>query len=97
MEANGKVRRHILVHGMVQAVGFRYFTLRTASRHHITGWVRNRWDGTVEMEVQGTEREIASFMEEIREGPRSARVERLEIREMEPGTDLEGFVVEDDG
>ncbi|MDO5416923.1 MAG: acylphosphatase [Lachnospiraceae bacterium] len=60
-----KIRKHIIFHGRVQGVGFRYFATYKARQLGLTGWVRNRYDGTVEMEVQGTEtdiRELIAFM-----------------------------------
>lgn len=47
------IRRHIIFHGRVQGVGFRYRTAMMANQLGLTGWVRNLSDGTVEMEVQG--------------------------------------------
>lgn len=48
------IRRHIRFYGRVQGVGFRYTAYYSATELGLTGWVRNEWDGTVEMEVQGT-------------------------------------------
>ena len=47
------IRKHIIVHGRVQGVGFRYIASSIAAGCHVTGWVRNQYDGTVEIEVQG--------------------------------------------
>ena len=47
-------RRHIVFSGNVQGVGFRYRAYHAAQSLRLTGWVRNEWDGTVEMEVQGS-------------------------------------------
>lgn len=47
------IRRHIIFHGRVQGVGFRYRAAMMANELGLTGWVRNLSDGTVEMEVQG--------------------------------------------
>lgn len=51
------VRKHIIFYGRVQGVGFRYHSYHKARSLGLTGWVRNLYDGTVEMEVQG-EREL---------------------------------------
>ena len=48
-----KVRKHIIFYGRVQGVGFRYYSVYKSRKLGITGWVRNLYDGTVEMEVQG--------------------------------------------
>ena len=52
------VRKHIIFYGRVQGVGFRYYSVYKARALGLTGWVRNLYDGTVEMEVQGKESEI---------------------------------------
>ncbi len=52
------VRKHYRFTGIVQGVGFRYRAKHAASGMCITGWVKNEWDGSVEMEVQGTEEAI---------------------------------------
>lgn len=49
------IRKHIIFHGCVQGVGFRYYSVNKAKLLGLTGWVRNLYDGTVEMEVQGRE------------------------------------------
>ena len=50
-----EVRRHIVFHGRVQGVGFRYTAKYLANSLNLVGWVQNEWDGTVTMEVQGRE------------------------------------------
>lgn len=52
------VRKHFRFTGRVQGVGFRYRAKYAAKGMCITGWVKNEWDGSVEMEVQGTEEAI---------------------------------------
>ena len=50
-----KVRKHIFFHGRVQGVGFRYYAVQKANQLGLTGWVKNLYDGSVEMEVEGQE------------------------------------------
>lgn len=50
-----KVRKHILFYGRVQGVGFRYYAVQKANQLGLTGWVKNLYDGSVEMEVEGQE------------------------------------------
>ena len=50
-----EVRKHIVFYGRVQGVGFRYTAKYLAQAMDLTGWVRNEWDGTVTMEIQGSE------------------------------------------
>ena len=52
------IRKHIIFYGSVQGVGFRYYSVNKARQLGLTGWVRNLYDGTVEMEVQGEEQAI---------------------------------------
>lgn len=55
---DNKIRRHIIFYGRVQGVGFRYYSVNKARQLGLTGWVRNLYDGSVEMEVQGEEPKI---------------------------------------
>lgn len=70
----------LLVSGRVQGVGFRWFVREAARQHRLAGWVRNRPDGSVELEASGDDGAFRQFVEEIREGPPGARVD--EIREL---------------
>ena len=53
-----KVRKHIYFYGRVQGVGFRYYAVQKAGQLGLAGWVRHRYDGSVEMEVEGAETDI---------------------------------------
>lgn len=50
-----KVRKHIFFYGRIQGVGFRYYAVQKANQLGLTGWVKNLYDGSVEMEVEGQE------------------------------------------
>lgn len=50
-----KVRKHIFFYGRVQGVGFRYYAVQKVNQLGLTGWVKNLYDGSVEMEVEGQE------------------------------------------
>ena len=63
-----RVRKRIIFYGDVQGVGFRYRALHAANFLGITGWVRNEWDGSVSMEVQGTEADIDQMILMIQRG-----------------------------
>ena len=52
------IRKHFFFKGRVQGVGFRYRAQNAASLYSVTGWVKNLYDGSVEMEAQGTEEDI---------------------------------------
>lgn len=63
---DNKIRKHIIFYGRVQGVGFRYYSVNKARQLGLTGWVKNLYDGSVEMEVQGEESkidELILFME----------------------------------
>jgi acylphosphatase len=78
-----KVRRFsITLHGRVQGVGFRFFTIDCARRHALSGWVRNSSDGGVTMEVQGDENDLEAFRIAIKEGPVPARVLDMKVVEL---------------
>lgn len=67
-------RRHVIVAGRVQGVGFRWFALETADSLGVTGWVRNRADGGVEAEAEGTADALDEFERRLRTGNPNARV-----------------------
>ena len=71
----------VRIEGGVQGVGFRYWTERVAGELGVTGWVRNRRDGSVEALFSGTADEVAEMLERCRDGPRSARVTAVSIVE----------------
>jgi len=64
----------LVVSGRVQGVGFRYFTLHRARAHGITGWVKNRYDGKVEIEAEGSRDRLLLFLEDVRNGPAASRI-----------------------
>jgi len=74
------VAAHIIVSGVVQGVGFRWFVLRIADKTGITGWVRNRFDGSVEIEAEGTRSAVETFFKEVRIGPRMAFISDATIK-----------------
>ena len=78
-----RLTRRIRVHGHVQGVWFRDWTVREARDLGVDGWVRNRQDGTVEVLAAGEADAVAELAERLRDGPPRARVARLEIEEAE--------------
>ena len=73
--------KHLLISGRVQGVGFRYSMAEEAERLGVTGWVRNRRDGTVEAVVDGTADAVEALLAWTRRGPPSARVTDVLITE----------------
>ena len=87
--------RRFLVRGRVQGVGFRWFVEREAFILQIAGWVRNNPDGTVEILAQGTRDQLAGLHSRLREGPRAARVDDVEVSEAQPVAGLISFLIQD--
>lgn len=87
METMARVAKRIVVRGRVQQVGFRDWTVRHAKALSITGWVRNRRDGSVEIHAVGDDEAIDRLIEACREGPPLARVDAIE-----PTPDLDVLV-----
>jgi len=71
--------RHLQITGRVQGVGFRYALSAEAQRLALTGWVRNRRDGSVEAIVSGDGTALAQLLEWARRGPPGARVDHLHV------------------
>jgi acylphosphatase len=86
------IRRRVAVHGHVQGVFFRDSTKRLAEREGVVGWVRNRTDGAVEAVFEGDAAAVERLVRFVREGPRGAHVERVEVTQEEP-QGLRGFSV----
>ena len=63
-----EIRKHIVFHGRVQGVGFRYTAKYMAQSLGLVGWVKNEWDGTVTMEVQGRETLINKLLVGLNQG-----------------------------
>lgn len=75
---------HLIVHGRVQGVSYRASAQAEASRLGLSGWVRNRRDGTVEALVCGPSARVDEFVAWARSGPRAARVDRLDVTTADP-------------
>ena len=73
--------RRLRVRGHVQGVGYRYSMVEAAQRIGVTGWVRNRVDGSVEAIVQGTPQAVDAAIAWARQGPRSAVVQSVEVED----------------
>jgi len=73
----------LTVSGRVQGVGYRFWAERTAAAMGISGWVRNRADGSVELLATGEEAAVAAFIAACRQGPRAAAVADVAIEDAE--------------
>jgi acylphosphatase len=87
------VARLFIVRGRVQNVGYRFFIDAAARREGLTGWVRNRPDGSVEVQAEGDREALDRFEGNVRSGPPAARVEDVEVHEQAAATRTDGFRV----
>jgi acylphosphatase len=78
------IRRRVVIHGWVQGVFFRDTVRRRARAAGIAGWVRNNGDGTVEAVFEGEAGAVERLIEFCRQGPRGARVDRVEVTSEDP-------------
>jgi acylphosphatase len=76
---------HVIVHGRVQGVSFRFYTVGNARQLDLTGWVRNLHDGTVEVTVEGTRDHLDALLAFLHEGPPGAHVTKVDV-EWHPAT-----------
>ena len=82
--------------GRVQGVGYRAWTVGTARRLGLRGWVRNRADGSVEALVTGDDGAVAAMIQACRKGPTAARVAEVSVSEAEDD-DSVGFTARPTG
>ena len=77
------IRYHIIAHGKVQGVYFRLYTQKAANKIGLTGWVKNKPDGTVEIEVQGNKSKVEEFIQIVEQGPSpQSKVDHIDINEI---------------
>jgi acylphosphatase len=81
--------RRVIVEGFVQGVGYRDFVRRAALRLGVTGWVRNRADGSVEALIEGTPADVGAMLAEMRRGPRGAMVTSVRLAEPAAGDEAD--------
>jgi acylphosphatase len=73
--------KHLVISGSVQGVGYRYAMAEEAERLGVTGWVRNRRDGTVEAVADGAAHAVDALLAWARRGPPAARVTGVQVSE----------------
>lgn len=86
------VRKYIRFYGQVQAVGFRWRATQAARAYGVSGWVRNEYDDSVSMEIQGTERQIDDVVAALQRGS-YIRIDRMEVKTVAVVPDERGFNV----
>ena len=93
MSESENFRLHAYVKGHVQGVGFRYHVLKAAQDDHLTGWVRNLYDGRVEVMAEGPHADLNQLLLRLRLGPISAQVNNVDYTFSEVKGDFHGFRV----
>jgi acylphosphatase len=93
MTENEVYRMHTYVRGRVQGVGFRYFVLQSVEGLDLTGWVRNLYDGWVEVLAEGAHEDLNRLLVALRKGPISADVQDVDYEFTEAKGEFEGFRV----
>lgn len=93
METEVDKRLSARITGRVQGVGFRNFTQRRARRLDLTGWVRNKPDGSVRLEAEGPQEALDELVEAVHQGPRMASVDDVAVEWDEATDEFEVFMV----
>lgn len=83
---------HIIISGDVQGVGFRQFVKYHANKLGIKGWVKNLYNGDVEIMLAGSPENLEKIMEIVKKGPPIALVEHVKTEEL-PGQEFESFEI----
>ena len=84
---------HAIVRGRVHGVFFRAFVESRAAELKLTGYVRNRPDGTVEVKAEGERQKLEKLVEYLKNGPPAALVEEVVVEWSEPSGEFSGFSV----
>ncbi len=90
MDNKNMIRKRITFYGWVQGVGFRYRAYHAADSIGVTGWVKNKFDGSVLMEIQGTEKQIDNVILAIERGT-YIRIENMDCRTIPLEENERGF------
>jgi acylphosphatase len=88
-----EVRLHAIVHGRVQGVSFRYYTVQRARELGVTGYARNLWDESVEVMAEGPRAVVDELLAFLRVGPRSAFVTGVDVQWLAPTDEFQRFEV----
>ena len=84
-------RVHDIVSGVVQGVGYRIFACSEARQRGLTGWVRNRSDGAVELVAEGENGLVREFVKELKRGPISSDVSGVTVTHAEATSQFDSF------
>lgn len=87
------IARRVVISGRVQGVNFRAWTREQAERRGLSGWVQNMPDGSVEAQFAGPPEQVEDMIAACRKGPLDARVDDIEVIELDEAPPSEGFRV----
>ena len=90
---NQNERINIIVEGRVQGVGFRYFIYEIGAYFKLTGWVKNKLNGNVEILAEGPQENLVALLGEARKGPPSAHVTNTNVEWSVQKNDLLPFTI----
>ena len=85
---------HLIIKGLVQGVGYRWFASKSASSNNLNGWVKNLPDSSVEIQVYGDKGALNSFIKDLSRGPSFSKVTDVVVRWIEFKSDYISFTVE---
>lgn len=93
MASNNTVTKHLRIYGRVQGVSYRYWTQTTAHNLDLSGWVRNRNDGSVEAVIHGPEQTVEQMISACNDGPSMAEVDKIDIDDASDDEWFDGFEI----
>ena len=85
------IKKHLIISGKVQGVGFRYWMQNLAINNNISGWVKNRSSGDVEAIIIGQEKEVQKLIKQCKIGPSSATIQKIQINDYNQNYSEKGF------
>ncbi|MCM8766647.1 MAG: acylphosphatase [Candidatus Omnitrophica bacterium] len=86
-------RYHLYIEGIVQGVGFRWYAQRIGKKTGVNGWVKNLFDGRVEIVVEGDEERLERFLQELKEGYLGENIRKIEKFEEEYTGEFKSFEI----
>ena len=87
------MKKHIVITGKVQGVGFRYWLYKAAVQNNINGWVKNKISGEVEVLLIGNDLEINNLIKLCRKGPPSSKVAKIEVKNYKKEYSIKSFEI----
>ena len=85
------IKKHLVISGKVQGVGFRHWMQNLTINNNISGWVKNKLSGDVEALIIGQEKEVQKLIKQCKTGPSSATIQNIQINDYDQDYSKEGF------